>query len=146
MGFIVRRSENSTVEIIFPQGCDFRQDTKKRKTEIPISIAFPIENLHVLALKKNINQQIAVAILPQCTPKIYTWPGSNWRPSACWADVIATRPQVQVNTTIVIQTLLKFCQRRSMGPTVKNTYTWPGSNWRPSACEADVIATRPQVL
>ena len=24
-------------------------------------------------------------------------------------------------------------------------YTWPGSNWRPSACEADVIATRPQV-
>ena len=26
-----------------------------------------------------------------------------------------------------------------------NIYTWPGSNWRPSACEADVIATRPQV-
>ena len=26
------------------------------------------------------------------------------------------------------------------------TYTWPGSNWRPSACMADVIATRPQVL
>ena len=25
-------------------------------------------------------------------------------------------------------------------------YTRPGSNWRPSACEADVIATRPQVL
>ena len=25
-------------------------------------------------------------------------------------------------------------------------YTWPGSNWRPSACETDVIATRPQVL
>ena len=25
-------------------------------------------------------------------------------------------------------------------------YTWPGSTWRPSACEADVIATRPQVL
>ena len=24
-------------------------------------------------------------------------------------------------------------------------YTWPGSSWRPSACEADVIATRPQV-
>ena len=23
-------------------------------------------------------------------------------------------------------------------------YTWPGSSWRPSACEADVIATRPQ--
>ena len=25
-------------------------------------------------------------------------------------------------------------------------YTQPGSNWRPSACEADVIATRPWVL
>ena len=24
-------------------------------------------------------------------------------------------------------------------------YTRPGSNWRPSACEADVIATRPQM-
>jgi hypothetical protein len=29
---------------------------------------------------------------------------------------------------------------------VVKAYTWPGSNWRPSACEADVIATRPQVL
>ena len=26
--------------------------------------------------------------------KTYTWPGSNWRPSVYWADVIATRPQV----------------------------------------------------
>ena len=26
------------------------------------------------------------------------------------------------------------------------TYTWPGSNWRPSACEADDVATRPKVL
>ena len=25
-------------------------------------------------------------------------------------------------------------------------YIWPGSNWRPSACEADVIAARPQML
>ena len=24
-------------------------------------------------------------------------------------------------------------------------YAWPGSNWRPSACEVDLIATRPQV-
>ena len=30
--------------------------------------------------------------------------------------------------------------------TNRSPYTWPGSNWRPSACEADVIATRPQVL
>ena len=28
----------------------------------------------------------------------------------------------------------------------EKSYTWPGSIWRPSACEADVIATRPQVL
>ena len=28
---------------------------------------------------------------------------------------------------------------------IASKYTWPGSNWRPSACEADVIATRPQV-
>ena len=28
---------------------------------------------------------------------LYTWPGSNWRPSACWADVIATRPQVPID-------------------------------------------------
>ena len=28
---------------------------------------------------------------------------------------------------------------------IASKYTWPGSNWRPSACKADVIATRPQV-
>ena len=33
--------------------------------------------------------------------------------------------------------LLTFCNGK---------YTWPGSNWRPPACEADVIAARPQVL
>ena len=32
---------------------------------------------------------------------------------------------------------------RTMG---SELYTWPGSNWRPSACGANVIATRPQVL
>ena len=30
-----------------------------------------------------------------CPSYTYTWPGSNWQPSACGADVIATRPQVQ---------------------------------------------------
>ena len=33
---------------------------------------------------------------PQLTVSLYTWPGSSWRPSACGADVIATRPQVLV--------------------------------------------------
>ena len=32
----------------------------------------------------------------RCRGCKYTWPGSNWRPSACEADVIVTRPQVQV--------------------------------------------------
>ena len=76
----------------------------------------------------------------------YTWPGSNWRPSACWADVIATRPQVPLNDAI-----LDISAKTPVGCFEANaikqkTYTWPGSNWRPSACEADVIATRPQVL
>ena len=35
------------------------------------------------------------------------------------------------------------CQ--SWKPTFREKYTRPGSNWRPSACEADVIATRPLV-
>ena len=30
--------------------------------------------------------------------KSYAWQGSSWRPSACWADVIATRPQVPCET------------------------------------------------
>ena len=103
----------------------------------------------------------------------YTWPGSSWRPSACKADVIATRPQVHDYTThIEAEThALPFapayhsssvCHSNSTSTTyccqassprihsvfnrwVKSLYTWPGSNWRPSACEADVIATRPQV-
>ena len=75
----------------------------------------------------------------------YTWPGSNWRPSACWADVIATRPQVLLNLAAPqsLEVLPTPAAKTQMG---QETYTWPGSNWRPSACEADVIATRPQVL
>ena len=37
-----------------------------------------------------------VRIRRKATTDAYTWPGSNWRPSACEADVIATRPQVRV--------------------------------------------------
>ena len=39
------------------------------------------------------------------------------------------------------ETEVNICRQRA-----PQNYTWPGSNWRPSACEADVIATRPQVL
>ena len=97
----------------------------------------------------------------------YTWPGSNWRPSACEADVIATRPQVLRDRSID-QSLERDIARSITRPIDEwiftridnsihrsgsdidrdeaTTYTWPGSNWRPSACEADVMATRPQVL
>ena len=37
----------------------------------------------------------AQAVKAQWLCTCYTWPGSNWRPSACGADVIATRPQVR---------------------------------------------------
>ena len=33
-------------------------------------------------------------LMRRCQSNTYTLPGSNWRPSACWADVIATRPRV----------------------------------------------------
>ena len=36
----------------------------------------------------------SVSMLPSLSARGYTWPGSSWRPSACGADVIATRPQV----------------------------------------------------
>ena len=29
------------------------------------------------------------------TQRLYSWPGLNWRPSACEADIIATRPQLR---------------------------------------------------
>ena len=120
----------------------------------------------------------------------YTQPGSNWRPSACWADVIATRPWVldmhgsafnagtgpgstlgplrgrgatkcerspraatafagcMVRPRTSAQALAWPIRRHSkMQPVVRwRKYTQPGSKWRPSACGADVIATRPQVL
>ena len=40
----------------------------------------------------------------------YTWPGSSWRPSACWADVIATRPQVLVGALSPLASVtLRLC-------------------------------------
>jgi hypothetical protein len=37
-------------------------------------------------------------------------------------------------------------QRFVFGPCIfEKNYTRPGSNWRPSACAADVVATRPLV-
>ena len=50
---------------------------------------------------------------------IYTWPGSNWRPSACEADVIATRPQV----------LLYMLGRLSGRTRAKRTPVCPGNMW-----------------
>ena len=53
----------------------------------------------ILANIKLCFPEAPVAIMEMCClrswpTRNYTWPGSSWRPSACWADVIATRPQV----------------------------------------------------
>ena len=139
-------------------------------------------------------QNTEVEQLVSFLQRAYTWPRSNWRPSACEADVIATRPQVPWscvwNRTLKAQenhgwrdvlpphsssfarehrrhcscagvaaasgdavarfgiaaALEGHSGRITPGSVACCMYTWPGSNWRPSACEADVIATRPQVL
>ena len=46
-------------------------------------------------------------LTPECV--CYTWPGSNWPPSACEADLIATRPQVLV--TVVLLDCYTVCGR-----------------------------------
>ena len=52
--------------------------------------------------------------------------------------------QVYVCDCVCVCTLICLSARLPMRMRACK-YTWPGSNWRPSACEADVIATRPQV-
>ena len=69
---------------------------------------------------------IITSARPGCRASRMCWGGGVW--GYGWGRGMATDlPQV--------------CSRVG-----RCTYTWPGSNWRPSACEADVIATRPQVL
>ena len=41
--------------------------------------------------------------------------------------------------------LPKSFQDNYLAQRIACKYIWPGSNWRPSACEADIIATRPQM-
>ena len=49
--------------------------------------------------KDNMRRTIpALSLCAKARVQEYTWPGSNWRPSACEADVIATRPQVPVQS------------------------------------------------
>ena len=64
-------------------------------------------------------------------------------------------PQGPVFTThLLAKPWTRQAQNTSNTPTqpatsvgyIDHKYTWPGSSWQPSACEADVIATRPQVL
>ena len=42
-----------------------------------------------------------------CYTLTYTQPGLNWRPSACWADVIATRPRCPY---IFLRNLVLVCK------------------------------------
>ena len=74
----------------------------------------------------------------------YRYPGSNRRPPACEADVIATRPY------LLCGSYKQQVPCRWLVPTepamMHDRYRYPGSNRRPSACEADVIATRPYLL
>ena len=67
------------------------------------------------------------------------------RTSRCGRDNPGSTPgAVILNGTAPADLRIPCCRLRCNDR--QSTYTWPGSNWRPSACEADVIATRPQVL
>ena len=64
-----------------------------------------------------------------------------WGPCSCpWGCVVLGRRLATGGAVLV-----SFGCRCLLAPPRVESYTWPGSNWRPSACEADVIATRPQV-
>ena len=64
----------------------------------------------------------------------------------------STASSIEMSTTLprfqafAFQQAVLCCGMRGPFQRQEESYTWPGSNWRPSACEADVIATRPQVL
>jgi hypothetical protein len=43
----------------------------------------------------------------------HAWPGSSWRPSACWSDVIATRPGASgpvVSRVAIVTLTARFCR------------------------------------
>ena len=82
--------------------------------------------------------------------RVWGWVHAGWL-----ALTLAPRPPPGLPSTcgLVAMTSASHAEGRQFDPgqvyftlgRVRENYTWPGSNWRPSACEADVIATRPQV-
>ena len=73
-----------------------------------------------------------------CSPRPHPAPARPASPSLAWPRQASPDPQTSPRLALPLI--------RNFAPRCNGKYTWPGSNWRPSACEADVIATRPQVL
>ena len=76
----------------------------------------------------------------------YAWPGSNWRPSACWADVIATRPREPLNEpchtndtmTAAEVSLSDLCHTRLLTPNGLKC-SWPRDQRIPEAHQVQMI-------
>ena len=77
-------------------------------------------------------------IPPQPTSADKPMSNGTWRQDQLPAAALAARRPIRIEGSASAQAV--------KAQWLCTCYTWPGSNWRPSACEADVIATRPQVL
>ena len=76
-------------------------------------------------------------IPPQPTSADKPMSNGTWRQDQLPAAALAARRPIRIEGSASAQAV--------KAQWLCTCYTWPGSNWRPSACEADVIATRPQV-
>ena len=77
-------------------------------------------------------------IPPQPTSADKPMSNGTWRQDQLPAAALAARRPIRIEGSASAQAV--------KAQWLCTCYTWPGSNWRPSACEAGVIATRPQVL
>ena len=99
-----------------------------------------------------VKKHLFVKNLPWCCA------GLNWRPSACKADVITTTPhhlEISSSSSNFISNVglirnkmldLSFNQVKKHHFVENLPWCFPGLNWRPSACKADVVTTTPQHL
>ena len=87
------------------------------------------------------------------TQKLIQWPGSNWRPSTCEADIIATRPQVPccLNTSasvIAAVPLPMDCKAQDepakLDPSITAFLSWIIALSMPVMSVARWIASEPQ--
>ena len=104
------RSWVSAVSLLHQQLQDASATTRTDHREGPVAflrrvcVSLRLRCLFHLGFRSIVDSDNAAACTLEGTPhttargrtRTYTWPGSNWRPSACWADVIATRPQVHI--------------------------------------------------